>query len=217
MKITNWMGRMSASVSSVAVVSFLLVSNVADAQAVVVPAANLDAEGGGGSSVLNDNIRLQEIYNAALMPDGPVTITEMRFRPSAHYGAAFTATISNINIRLSTTTVMPVAISSTFAANVGTNETVVFDGELTLASAFTGPASGPKDFDIVIPFATPFSYDPSQGNLLVDIRNFRPVVCIYAFAASSGDIDRTCGSAETQYIGLRRTYCQTRCWLGNRC
>ena len=59
MKITNWMGRMSASVSSVAVVSFLLVSNVADAQAVVVPAANLDAEGGGGSSVLNDNIRLE--------------------------------------------------------------------------------------------------------------------------------------------------------------
>jgi hypothetical protein len=52
-------------------------------------------------------------------------------------------------------------------------DTVVFGaGALALSNAFTGPAGGPKNFDIVINFTTPFGYDPSKGNLLLDVRNF---------------------------------------------
>ena len=63
-------------------------------------------------------------------------------------------------------------MSTTFASNVGSDDTVVFEGPLSLSSAFTGPAGGPKDFDIVIRLMTPFTYDPGAGNLLLDVRNF---------------------------------------------
>ncbi len=173
------------SAIAIAAACAALISPSVLADTVVVPAANASSEGGGGSSVLNDNIRLQEIYSASILPDSPITITEMRFRPSALYGSAFTATISNINIRLSTTQVMPVSISSTFADNVGTNETVVFNGELPLSSAFTNAPGGTKGFDIVIPFSVPFAYDSSQGNLLIDIRNSSGSSVTYVDAAAA--------------------------------
>jgi hypothetical protein len=43
---------------------------------------------------------------------------------------------------------------------------------LSLSSAFTGPAGGPKAFDIAINLSIPFLYTPSSGNLLLDVRNF---------------------------------------------
>jgi len=43
---------------------------------------------------------------------------------------------------------------------------------LSLSSQFSGPAGGPKNFDISIPLQTPFSYNRAHGNLLIDIRNF---------------------------------------------
>src|SRR5438093_6501897 len=58
------------------------------------------------------------------------------------------------------------------ANNVGGNDTVVFQGPITLSSRFVGPSSGPKEFDIIVPLSTPFTYDPRQGNLLVEFRNF---------------------------------------------
>jgi len=65
---------------------------------VIVPGPFATREAGGGSSVLNDNIRLQEIYGAAALPEGPIRITEIRFRPSAFFGRAFTSSIPNIQI-----------------------------------------------------------------------------------------------------------------------
>ena len=63
-------------------------------------------------------------------------------------------------------------LSTTFATNVGGDNVTVFDGPLRLSSAWVGPDGGPKEFDIVIDLATPFTYDPSRGNLLMDVRNF---------------------------------------------
>ena len=56
---------------------------------------------------------------------------------------------------------------------VGERRSIVYArGPLALSSAFTGPTGGPKDFDIVINFTTPFLYNPFLGNLLLDVRNF---------------------------------------------
>jgi hypothetical protein len=73
---------------------------------------------------------------------------------------------------LSSTSAAPDGLSATFASNVGANDTIVFDGSLSLSSSFTGPADGPKAFDIVINLTTPFLYTPRSGNLLLDIRDF---------------------------------------------
>ena len=79
----------------------------------------------------------------------------------------------------------PDALSKTFADNVGSDDTVVHSGELTLSSSVTGPASGPKDFDIVIALSTSFFYDPAAGDLLLDVRNFGGGLTTQFDAASS--------------------------------
>jgi hypothetical protein len=54
--------------------------------------------------------------------------------------------------------------------NLGTNNTLVFDGKV---AATTGNLPGPghtRQFDVVFPLTTPFLYDPAAGNLLLDIQ-----------------------------------------------
>ncbi len=122
-----------------------------------------------------ETMRYQQVYTASqfgAISTGGGMITEIAFRPDAVYGYAFTHTIANIQIDLSTTTAGPGGLSLTFANNVGADDTTVFNRSLTLSSAFTGPVGGPKNFDILIPLTTPFYYNPTVGNLLLDIRNF---------------------------------------------
>jgi len=151
------------------------------AQIVVAPGANAAVEGNInnffpfniGDSANFD--RYQQVYGASeftSLPTGGLLITQIAFRPDAIGGAAFSSTLPNVQINLSTTSTAVDAMSDTFASNVGANDTVVFSGALSLSSAFTGPAGGPKDFDILINLSTPFLYDPSAGNLLLDVRNF---------------------------------------------
>jgi len=141
-------------------------------EAVVIPPAYTETEGGGGSSVLQHDIRLQNVYSSAIFPSGKVLkIRELRFRPSAIFGGEFSATIADLQINLSTTQAAVDGLSATFADNVGTNDTVVFNGSVDVSSAFSGPAGGPKAFDIVIRLSKTFRYDPAAGNLLIDYRN----------------------------------------------
>jgi hypothetical protein len=56
------------------------------------------------------------------------------------------------------------------AENLGTNNTLVFDGTV---NAKTGNLPGPgntRQFDYVFPFTTPFLYDPAAGNLVLDLQ-----------------------------------------------
>jgi len=138
----------------------------------VVPRLNENVEGQSASSLLRDPIRLQQVYGSSQFPTGQVvTIREIRLRPSATAGSAFTSSIPNLQINMSTTPVQPDALSASFLSNVGSNDAVVFSGPITVSSRFTGPVAGPKGFDIVIPLTTPFVYNPVNGNLLVDWRN----------------------------------------------
>jgi len=122
------------------------------------------------ASTFETTNRVQEVYQAKQFPSGPISITEMRFRPAdAPYGGVFSCTVSNIQIHLSTTSKAAGTLSTTFASNVGTDDTTVFNGSLHLSSQFTGPAVGPKDMDIVVHFQKPFAYNPANGNLLLDV------------------------------------------------
>ncbi len=156
--------------------SFLgMAALAAKASTVVVP-NGLDArEGTGSSGILNQAGREQTVYASSNFPNGPISIQELRFRPNVtDYmpGSAFNATIWDLQIALSTTSAQPGGLSPTFNDNTGTNAESVVSGAVTLFSTFTGPDGGPKDFDIIIPLNHPFTYNPAQGNLLVDIENF---------------------------------------------
>ncbi len=121
------------------------------------------------------SVRYQQVYAASdfSVLHEPMLIKEIRFRPDAITGGPFNVTLHDIQINLSTTQRTPTSLSTIFADNIGPDDTVVVPrGTLTLSSSFTGPSGGPKAFDIVIRLTTPFLYDPSQGNLLLEVRNF---------------------------------------------
>jgi hypothetical protein len=163
------------------VVAGVLATGPASAEVVVVP-SRLAAREGDNNNGFPFNIsrfhlpsqRFQQVFSAsefASLPR-PQRITQIAFRPDAHTGNAFSSTIADIQINLSTTGASPDGLSWTFSDNVGPDDTIVFEGSLSLSSADRGPREGPKDFDIVIDLETPFAYDPFAGNLMLDVRNF---------------------------------------------
>jgi hypothetical protein len=110
------------------------------------------------------SLRYQLVVAANQFPaGGPLTVTQIAFRPDGVLGSAFSATLPDVRIGMSTASNGPDALRATFADNVGPDDTTVFRGPLALSSRFTGPAGGPKDFDIVINLQTPFRFDPRRG------------------------------------------------------
>jgi len=130
------------------------------------PVAFGNTEGGGPfltDRSIADSIRYQQVYRASDFTSfgSPLRITELRFEQVA---GPNDNTLSNVQIRLSTTPRNPDALSSIFAENVGASETVVFSGSLRLF--------GSGGFTTRIPLQTPFVFDPLAGNLLMDVSNF---------------------------------------------
>jgi hypothetical protein len=146
---------------------------------VVVPGGNASVEGNYNNAFPFNigsfeiaSMRYQQIYGASAFSSltAPEFITSISFRLSDFNPQAFSATLPSIQIDLSTTSRAVDGLSSTYASNVGSNDTVVFNqGPLSLSSA---GGSSPAPFDITIVLQHPFLYDPSQGNLLLDVRNF---------------------------------------------
>jgi hypothetical protein len=121
----------------------------------------------------SSGIRYQQVYDHTQFSTlaGPMLLTQIAFRPFGGNTGPFSTTIPNIQIDFSTTAASSTSLSSTFASNVGANDLTVYSGSLTLSSAQTFLPDGTTDFDVVIPFKTPFLYDPTKGNLLMDVRD----------------------------------------------
>ena len=62
-------------------------------------------------------------------------------------------------------------LSLSFAVDADNDNTIVLSSAMPLCDAFMGPATPPNEVDSAISLATPFSYNPAAGNLLVDVRN----------------------------------------------
>jgi hypothetical protein len=139
---------------------------------VTIPHGVANAEGNSDNRIPfgGDPMRYQQVFMASEF-GGARWITGFALRPDAATGAKFSETLSEVEIRISTTGRSTSSLSRDFADNVGTDEALVFSGQLTLASSLDGPADGPKDFDAVVRFSRPFWYDPKAGNLLLEVRN----------------------------------------------
>lgn len=143
----------------------------------VIPAELENVEGSSLNTIPftfakdQDSFRYQQLYSASEFPsDAVFEIQEIRFRPNLETGFATTITYPDLEVRLSTTSVLYFNMSATFSENVTTVETQVFRGEVVLATEYIGPAEGPKAFDLRIPFESSYFYDSSKGNLLIDFR-----------------------------------------------
>ena len=117
-------------------------------------------------------MRYQQVFDAgqfARLNPGGGLINRIAFRGHGP-GVPFTGTVPQLQVNLSTTSKAPDGLSSTFAQNVGADDTQVFSGPFQTAVTFNGD---PANFEIVINFSTPFYYDPAKGNLLLDVRNLQ--------------------------------------------
>jgi len=156
------------------VAAFLLLFGFAlsqvNAQPVVVPNANEFVEGNAQNGLpfnfIGGPMRYQQIYESTQFSEcGNIVQVNFRFSENT---AGDSETYPNIFIQLSTTNVTLATLSTTFAENIGLNDvTTVYDGELIFSAPVCG--TGPCPFDNTITLQTPFNYNPSDGNLLLDI------------------------------------------------
>jgi hypothetical protein len=139
-----------------------------------VPNALMDVEGNEGSLAPFSDIRPvrhQQVYDASQfsrVPAAGAFITRIFIRADCGKTWAFLST--NLQLNFSTTPKGPDQLSSVFAENIGSDETVVWrraqysppaGGSATCPEGFSGSHSFYLD--------VPFFYDPAKGNLF-DLR-----------------------------------------------
>jgi hypothetical protein len=132
----------------------------------VVPAALASVETSSGNSFpFSTTMRYQQIYSHTEFALAGI-IDAIRFRRSSGQGT-FTSSPIDLKITLGYSARTVGAASSTFAENIGPGTVTVYDGLLTLSS--NGANTLPRAFDVVVDLANLFYYDPTQGDLLLDI------------------------------------------------
>lgn len=143
---------------------------------VVVPPALESAEGDSkGPTAGEGSNRNQWLIPAsyfAALPNTHRLISEFVLRPDADMIGPVEWHFEDVEIRMSTTEVDPGELSNTYADNIGSDDALFYKGPITFTAEGVGPPEGPRDFfEIAYESGppTPFFYDPSQGNLLIDL------------------------------------------------
>ena len=113
--------------------------------------------------------RIQWVYSASdfkAVPQGRNSLVSISWRPDESVTGPNHASIDDLELRLSTTNAKPGTLSSSMDDNIGGDELVVYSGAIDFRTEGAGAETGPRAFDYVIDFQTPFVYDQDQGNLL---------------------------------------------------
>lgn len=107
------------------------------------------------------SIHYQQVYSASAF-SGPTQINSLTFFRvlAAQFGGTSTVLAGNYRVSLSTTTRAVNGLSANLASNIGSDNMVIFNGNL-------GGLSSTPSFTITA--SAPFFYDPSLGNVLLDI------------------------------------------------
>ena len=168
-------------ISMTCIAAWLMLGLSAQATAemlLVVPPGLEDVEGstgfvGGPAPPDLNGLRSHEVHPASYfsgLTEGHNTIVSIRLRPDREVTSPLTFIDDDFELLLSTTSAAPNTLSTTFAENIGADETLVYSGAIQFVTDGVGPPDGPLPFDYLINFQTPFVYDPDQGNLLLEFR-----------------------------------------------
>jgi len=145
------------------------------AQVIVVPnsLATNDGETFSTTPTGPAQVRNMKIYDASQFGalSGPSLLTRFAWRPDSIPNASGPRTVT-LRIYASTTSRSVAGLSMTFADNVGTNNTLVFNGTLIWTTQNLPGPGNTRQFDILFPLTTPFLYDPADGNLLLDFQQY---------------------------------------------
>ena len=159
----------TAGLLSIAVVVSFGTSASGEVIKVVSPSSAKNVEGNLGGPPGGAPGRVQFLYLASDFAELPAThrqIVAFNYRGDGAQNQPNNLTFPDIEVWMSTTS--RTTLSNVFADNHGPNKTKVHDGSLSFPILATGPAGGPKDIADGPRLDTPFFYDPSQGNLLIE-------------------------------------------------
>jgi hypothetical protein len=138
---------------------------------IVTPPSLANVEGSSFATPAAVPRRIQFLFPAsefAGLPESHQRIVAFNFRSDAAQNQPFDWASSDSQIWLSTTDKTPQTLTNTFDNNHGPNKTLVHDGAISFPLLATGPPLGPRDLADGPRLDTPFDYDPSQGNLLLE-------------------------------------------------
>lgn len=180
-----------------------LLSSVAMAQQVGVPAIFANAEAGSSGNIWrNGTNRVQGFYDTTNFTsqgiDYPIIVNSIDWRAAG--GLTGTAgSYPSVDIFLCSSPSDFLAPSTTFATNVGADYTLVYSGPVNFAAP---SGTTPNDWYINLPLTTNFTYNPGAGlDLMVEIViNAAPTVapatlsCGYSAAAHFCNSIRSVGS-----------------------
>jgi len=139
---------------------------------VVVPSGHANVEGNSATTALfsNSPLKLLQVFSASEfgLPQGATgAITSLAFRFDGASGQIFNGGWPGLSVTLSTTPRSPDSLSPVFAENVGPDALNVFNNILLIRATNSGVS--PRMFEVLIQFTRPFFYDPSRGNLSMEI------------------------------------------------
>lgn len=163
----------------------------------------------------NISLRHQQVYDASQfssIPSNGAYLIWVAFR--ADCAGGYSSSVSNIEVRLSTTLKSPSTLSAVFSNNIGLDERVVYQSaRYSVPTRYRSPVPPycppVQSWDGFISFASPFFYNPTKGNLLMEIRHQGMAVGAwegvpYLIDASSGgsnSTSRVYGSPATATAG----------------
>ena len=141
----------------------------------VVPNGLGNVEGNSSSAALfgTSFLRVVQVFSASelgLSPGSSGLVTSVAFRLNGAGGQNFSGFWPGAGIFLSTTPRSPDSLTPVFNDNHGADVLNVFNDTFVIRA--TNTSALPRTFEIVIPFTTPFWYDPSRGNLAMDVITF---------------------------------------------
>lgn len=159
----------------ITVVSFLASALAALAQGIfVVPNGLGNVEGNSSSTALfgTSFFRVVQVFSASefgLTPGSSGLVTSVSFRFDGSTAQSFSGIWPGAAIGLSTTLRSPDSLSPVFNDNHGADGVNVYNSGAGFFISAVNTTAFPRTFEVVIPFNTPFWYDPSKGNLAMDV------------------------------------------------
>jgi hypothetical protein len=149
----------------------------ADVFDLYIPANSENVEGNDVSDLpfgYPSPVRYQQVYNASAfsrVPAGGAFLTGIFLRGDCL--PAWSGTVTNVQVKLSTTAKAADQLSPVFAENIGPDETAVFFAATYIPPGHWGLPSCPAPgfFGNPMNLSVLFWYDPTRGNLLLDLRH----------------------------------------------
>ncbi len=162
-------------------VSLVFAATSATAQfAVVIPTGTANAAGStsnafpwGTSASTFPGLRHLSVYDASNFTNQnvttPILVNRLRWRPDDTAPSQTGGTFTTATVQMSTAPVDYTAITNAFAPNHGTNLTTVYSGPVVHTPTLGASGWTPQSWCVDIQLTTPFLYDPSAGDLVIDV------------------------------------------------